>query len=129
MTKKNTELETGKIKIADNVYATIISMTALDTKGIHHMSSTFNDGVNTFFGRKSDHEGVKISFNDDGAISVTLYVSISYGYRIPDIALRLQERIKTALVNYTEIEVETIDIVVQDIIFDDFTPEPIQRNE
>ena len=36
MTKKNTELETGKIKIADNVYATIISMTALDTKGIHH---------------------------------------------------------------------------------------------
>ena len=123
------ELETGKIKIADNVYATIISMTALDTKGIHHMSSTFNDGVNTFFGRKNAHEGVKISFNDDGAISVTLYVSISYGYRIPDIALRLQERIKTALVNYTEIEVETIDIVVQDIIFDDFTPEPIQRNE
>ena len=49
MTKKNTELETGKIKIADNVYATIVSMTALDTKGIHHMSSTFNDGVNTFF--------------------------------------------------------------------------------
>ena len=38
-------------------------------------------------------------------------------------------KIKTALVNYTEIEVETIDIVVQDIIFDDFTPEPIQRNE
>ena len=37
--------------------------------------------------------------------------------------------LKTALVNYTEIEVETIDIVVQDIIFDDFTPEPIQRNE
>ena len=85
--------------------------------------------INTFFGRKNAHEGVKISFNDDGAISVTLYVSISYGYRIPDIALRLQERIKTALVNYTEIEVETIDIVVQDIIFDDFTPEPIQRNE
>ena len=40
-------------------------MTALDTKGIHHMSSTFNDGVNTFFRRKSDHEGVKISFNED----------------------------------------------------------------
>ena len=59
MTKKNTELETGKIKIADNVYATIISMTALDTKGIHHMSSTFNDGVNTFFGRKNAHEGVR----------------------------------------------------------------------
>ena len=46
------------------------------------MSSTFNDGVNTFFRRKSDHEGVKISFNDEGAISVTLYVCIQYGYRI-----------------------------------------------
>ena len=129
MTKKITELETGKIKIADDVYATIVSMTALDTKGIHHMSSTFNDGVNTFFGRKNDHEGVKISFNDEGALSVTLYVSISYGYRIPDIALRLQERIKTSLVNYTEIDVETIDIVVQDIIFDDFTPDTSQGEE
>ena len=129
MTKKITELETGKIKIADDVYATIVSMTALDTKGIHHMSSTFNDGVNTFFGRKNAHEGVKISFNDEGSLSVTLYVSISYGYRIPDIALRLQERIKTALVNYTEIDVETIDIVVQDIIFDDFTPDTSQDEE
>ena len=34
----------------------------------------------------------------------------------PDVALRLQERIKTALVSYTEIEVQTIDVVVQDII-------------
>lgn len=123
MTKKNTELESGKIKLSDDVYATIVSITALATKGVHHMSSTFNNEVNTFFRRKTDHEGVKISFTDEGAIAVTLYVSISYGYRIPDIALRLQERIKTALVSYTEIKVETIDIVVQDIIFDDFAPE------
>ena len=59
MTKKNTELESGKIKISEDVYATIVTMAALETKGIHHMSSTFNDGVNTFFRRKSDHEGVK----------------------------------------------------------------------
>ena len=39
MTKKNTELESGKIKINDDVYATIVTMTAPDTKGIHHMSS------------------------------------------------------------------------------------------
>ena len=49
MTKKNTELESGKIKINEDVYATIATMAALETKGIHHMSSTFNDGVNTFF--------------------------------------------------------------------------------
>ena len=81
MTKKITELETGKIKIADDVYATIVSMTALDTKGIHHMSSTFNDGVNTFFGRKNAHEGVKISFNDEGALSVTLYQILPFVYK------------------------------------------------
>ena len=124
MTKKNTELESGKIKISDDVYATIVAITALDTKGVHHMSSTFNDGVNTLLRRKTDHEGVKISFNDEGAIAVTLYVCIQYGYRIPDVALRLQERIKTALVSYTEIEVQTIDIVVQDIVFDDLVPTP-----
>ena len=45
MTKKNTELESGKIKISEDVYATIVTIAALETKGIHHMSSTFNDGV------------------------------------------------------------------------------------
>ena len=48
MTKKNTELESGKIKINDDVYATIVTMTALDTKGIHHMSSTFNEALTLF---------------------------------------------------------------------------------
>ena len=31
----------------------------------------------------------------------------------------IRDSIKTALVSYTEIEVQTIDVVVQDIIFDD----------
>ena len=52
------------------------------------------------------------------------YMCAFSGYRIPDVVLRLQERIKTALVSYTEIEVQTIDVVVQDIIFDDLvTPQ------
>ena len=87
-----------------------------------------NGPLQDFFRRKSDHEGVKISLNDEGAITVTLYVCIQYGYRIPDVVLRLQERIKTALVSYTEIEVQTIDVVVQDIIFDDLvTPQQPQE--
>ena len=81
MTKKNTELESGKIKINDDVYATIVTMTALDTKGIHHMSSTFNDGVNTFFRRKSDHEGVKISFNDEAFSMDIVFLMWLYVYK------------------------------------------------
>ena len=32
MTKKNTELESGKIKISEDVYATIVTMAALETR-------------------------------------------------------------------------------------------------
>ena len=32
MTKKNTELESGKIKINEDVYATIATMAALETR-------------------------------------------------------------------------------------------------
>lgn len=119
MTSKYTELPTGKIKINEDVYATIVMMAATEVKGVHGMHSTFNDGVSHFFGVRHDSKGVKVSFSESGTISVTVYVSISYGYRIPDVALRLQERIKTALVDYTDIEVESVDIVVQDIIFED----------
>ncbi|MBK7921254.1 MAG: Asp23/Gls24 family envelope stress response protein [Veillonella sp.] len=116
---RNKELEAGKIKISDDVYATIVTLATLETKGVHSMSSIFNDGVSTFFGVKHEYEGVKISFSDTDAISVTAYICVKYGYRIPDVALRLQEHIKTALVDSTQIEVETIDIVVQEVIFED----------
>lgn len=118
MKPKISQSDLGQIKIGHAVYATIAAIAARRTHGIAGLESTINDGISRFLGAKHDYEGVKVSYSDNGEIHMTVYIAVSYGYRIPDLVLRLQERIKTAIQTYTSVKVEAIDIVVQDIIFD-----------
>ena len=118
MKPKINDSQMGKIKIGHGVYATMAAIAARTTNGIASLESTFNDGVSRFFGSKHDYEGVKVSYTDAGELHMTVYIRVSYGYRIPDLALRLQEKIRSAVMTYTGIKVNAIDVVVQDIIFD-----------
>lgn len=118
MKPKIKESDLGKIKIGQAVYATIAAIAARTTHGIAGLASTFNDGVSRLFGTKHDYEGVKVSYTDTGELHMVVYIKVSYGYRIPDLVLRLQEKIKTAVQEYTSIKVEAIDVVVQELIFD-----------
>ena len=108
----------GIIQFDHSVYEMIATMTALETKGVAAMSTTFGDNVVSLFGRKNAMEGVKVQVLEDGSLQVSLHIVVYYGYRVPDIALRLQERVKTALVDMTEATVNNVDIYVQDIVFE-----------
>ncbi|KGF47965.1 alkaline shock protein [Veillonella montpellierensis DNF00314] len=129
MAERAIYLEEGKIKINEDVYATIITNKALETKGVAGMSGTFSDEVANLLGRKKTNEGVSISFEEDGALCIDMYVIVNYGYRIPDVALRLQERIKTALVDMTEAKVEHINIFVQGLVFNDLSQTIIKEQQ
>ena len=108
----------GIIQFDHSVYEIIATKTALETKGVAGMSTTFGDNVVSLFGRKNAMEGVKVQVLEDGSLQVSLHIVVYYGYRVPDIALRLQERVKTALVDMTEATVNNVDIYVQDIVFE-----------
>ena len=108
----------GLIQFDHSVYEMIATMTALETKGVAGMSTTFGDTVSSIFGRKNAMEGVKVQVLEDGSLQVSLHIAVYYGYRVPDIALRLQERVKSALVSMADATVNSVDIYVQDIIFE-----------
>ncbi|WP_127069248.1 MULTISPECIES: Asp23/Gls24 family envelope stress response protein [unclassified Veillonella] len=108
----------GLIQFDHSVYEMIATMTALETKGVAGMSTTFGDTVSSLFGRKNAMEGVKVQVMEDGSLQVSLHIAVYYGYRVPDIALRLQERVKSALVSMADATVNSVDIYVQDIIFE-----------
>lgn len=118
MKPKIKESDLGQIKIGQAVYATIAAIAARTTHGIAGLASTFNDGVSRLFGAKHDYEGVKVSYTDTGELHMVVYLKVSYGYRIPDLVLRLQEKIKSAVQDYTGIQVQAIDVVVQELIFE-----------
>ena len=61
-------------------------------------------------------EGVSISANPDGSISAKLSLMIRYGFEIPTICARVQEKVKNAIENMTGIGVQDVDIRIATVV-------------
>ena len=110
----------GTVTIRDEVYKTLAAHAALSVKGIAGMNSTFGDGIAHLLGLKNGGDGVVVEHDEEaGDISLRVHVVVRYGYRVPDVALRLQEAVKTAVEHSTETPVTAVDVFVQGIIFDE----------
>jgi uncharacterized alkaline shock family protein YloU len=55
---------------------------------------------------------------DDNDVTIDFYILVEYGARIPDVAWRIQEKVKSSIENMTGMNVASINIHVQGISFD-----------
>ena len=65
----------------------------------------------------SEVEGIA-GMLDGKKVTIDIFVNVKYGVRIPDVAWAAQTAVKNAVENMTGLEVETVNINVQDIIFE-----------
>ena len=82
------------------------------------MTLGFVDGINQILGgNKKYSKGVKIELNGK-KVTIDLFVNVTYGVRIPDIAWSAQNAVKNAVENMTGLEVSSVNINVQGITFE-----------
>ena len=60
---------------------------------------------------KNLNRGVKISVDDDH-VSVELSLNMKYGYSIPDVSEKVQERVRTAIETMTGLTVLEVNIKI-----------------
>jgi uncharacterized alkaline shock family protein YloU len=80
------------------------------------MSTTITEELAEVFGRKSQAKGIKVELGSEGLI-IDLSIIVKFGYRIPDIAWNIQEKVRKDILAMTEYKVESINIYVQSIDF------------
>ncbi len=113
------ELTEGATHYSESVYITLAAMSALSIKGVAAMNTTTGEDWAQLVGVKNDITGVKLEQSEEGTLTLDLYITVRYGYRIPDIALRVQEAVKTGIETVTDTPVDGVNIFVQAIDFDD----------
>lgn len=113
------ELTEGATHYSESVYITLAAMSALSIKGVAAMNTTTGEDWAQLVGVKNDITGVKLEQSEEGSLTLDLYITVRYGYRIPDIALRVQEAVKTGIETVTDTPVDGVNIFVQAIDFDD----------
>ncbi len=113
----NVEIATN-LNISEDVIGIIAGLAASEVEGIAGMTLGFVDGINQILGsNKKYSKGVKIEL-DGKKVTIDLYVNVTYGVKIPDVAWAAQNAVKNAVETMTGLEVSAVNINVQGITFD-----------
>lgn len=113
----NIEIATN-LNISEDVIGIIAGLAAAEVEGIAGMTLGFVDGLNQILGSNKRYaKGVKIELEGKKVI-IDLYVNVKYGVRIPDVAWSAQNAVKKAVENMTGLDVSSVNINVQGIVFD-----------
>ena len=68
------------------------------------MSGGIRGGINEMLGKQNFSKGIKV-FTEGRTVRVEVHVIITYGYNIPDVAIKLQEKVKDSVENMAGYEV------------------------
>ena len=109
---ENTNL-TGQVKIADEVIASIASTAVLESDGVAGLG-----GLNDLTGRlrgKAAKKGVSLT-TDGQNVQITVGITVKSGVKIQDVALDVQQKVKTAIETMTgftaiEVNVQVVGLV------------------
>lgn len=107
----------GKVVFAEDVVATIASLAAGDVEGVHAMSGSAMDGISEKFGKKSYTKGIRVEVGTQEC-AVDLSLIIKYGYRIQDVAKKVQQEVRDAIETMTGLKVVEVNVAVTSIYFE-----------
>ena len=97
------------MRIADEVVAIIAGLAATEVDGVDSMAGNITNELVGKLGMKNLSKGVKVDVTEEH-VSVDLSLNIKYGYNIPDVSERVQDRVKSAIENMTGLTVLDVNI-------------------
>ena len=101
----------GKVQIADEVVAIIAGLAATEIEGVKSMAGNITNELVSKLGMKKLSKGVKVNVSEEN-VSVDLALNIRYGYEIPVVSKKVQEKVKSAIETMTGLEVSVVNIKI-----------------
>jgi len=110
------ELQTGLIRISDDVVATIAGLAALETPGIAAMSGGISEGLAKRLSGKNVQKGVSVEVGQLEA-AIDLRVIVHYGSKIQEVCQDLQYNVRESVQNMTGLNVVEVNVKVEGVAF------------
>ena len=104
----------GEIKIADEVVAIIAGLASTEVEGVSSMAGNITNELVSKLGMKNLSKGIRVDVTD-GIVRVDVALNIAYGYAIPDVSAKVQEKVKTAIENMTGLEVSCLNVRIASV--------------
>ena len=104
----------GTVQIADDVVAIIAGLAATEVEGVKAMAGNITNELVAKLGMKNLSKGVEVEVADN-KVEVSLSLILSYGYKIPDVSSKVQDKVKTAIENMTGLNVVAVNVRIANV--------------
>ena len=112
MDLQNMDLQGGSLQISTEVVGKIARCAALEVDGVAEVScGVQNKKLKSLLESASIQPPVVVEMRD-GTASITLHLMMQFGARIPSVAEKVQENVKSAVQNMTNVTVSRVDLVI-----------------
>ena len=107
----------GEVKIADEVVAIIAGLAATEVDGVSSMAGNITNELVSKLGMKNLAKGIKVEVSE-GIVNVDVALNIAFGYVIPEVSAKVQEKVKTAIENMTGLTVNSVNVRIAAVDLD-----------
>lgn len=110
------ETDLGEVIISEELIATLAGVAAIECYGLVGMSprAKIKDGIAELLGRDNLSRGIEVTKEED-QLKVDLFIIVSYGTKIREVAANVQEKVKYTLERLTGLNVSQINVHVQGV--------------
>lgn len=106
--------QVGDVRIADEVVAIIAGLATTEVEGVSSMAGNITNEIVSRLGMKNLSKGIIVEVMEN-EVKVDVAINIAYGYSIPDVSAKVQDKVKSAIENMTGLAVAVVNIRIASV--------------
>ena len=111
--------DNGSINISTSVYTDIVGTAASNCFGVKGMAArSVKDGVYHLLRKESVGKGVRITYHEDGSISIDLHIMVNHGINLNAVGASIIEQVQYHVTKSTGTEVRAVNVYVDSMVID-----------
>ena len=106
----------GEITVSSAVFSNITGMAATNCFGVKGMAyRSMTDGLVHLLRREAMSKGVKVTYNEDGTVSIELHIVVENGVNIATVCRSIMSEVKYVVTKNTGVEVREVNVCVDSV--------------
>lgn len=106
--------QVGDVRVADEVVAIIAGLATTEVEGVSSMAGNITNEIVSKLGMKNLSKGILVEVLEN-EVKVDVAINIAYGYSIPDVSAKVQDKVKSAIENMTGLTVAVVNVRIASV--------------
>lgn len=104
----------GDVQVSDDVVAIIAGLAATEVEGVSSMAGNITNEIVSKLGMKNLSKGIQIELIE-GEVKVDVAINIAFGFNIPEVSEKVQEKVRTTIENMTGLKVAVVNVRIASV--------------